>query len=124
MATLTEPQHTSEFLIAEAPGTISRDTGTVTVAASTTLAPGTVLGQITSSGKYVPFDDTRSDGAEVAAAILFDTLENAALTAADKTGATLINFAAEVRSADLNWLEGVTQAAGLADLRALGIKAR
>lgn len=119
----TEGRYAGAFLVAESPGTISRDTVTVTVAASTTLAPGAVLGQISASGKYVPYDDSYSDGREVAAGVLYGEIANAALAPADKTG-VIVNFGAEVRGDDLIWETGVDETGGLADLAALGIKAR
>jgi hypothetical protein len=120
---MNEGTYPGEFLVTESPGTISRDTVTVTVAADTTLESGTVLGQITASGKYVPFDDSSSDGRETAAGILYAKLENDTESADDLTG-VVINFGAEVRSADLVWGEGVDDDAGLADLAARYIKAR
>jgi hypothetical protein len=120
---LTEGQYAAEFILAECPGTISRDSVTVTVAAATTLAPGTVLGQISASGKYVPYDDAASDGRETAAGILYAEAANAAGAPADQD-AVIVNFAAEVRADDLAWAEGVDEDAGTADLAALGIKVR
>lgn len=122
MASQTEGKYPGEFLLAEMPGTISRDTVTVRVPADTTLNPGTVLGQVSASGKYVPFDDAASDGRETAAGVLHGKLVNDGV-AADAT-AVIINWSAEVRAADLEWEVGVDEDAGLADLAALGIKAR
>jgi hypothetical protein len=42
----------------------------VQLAASLTLVAGTVLGQITTGGKFAAYDDENSDGTEVAKAIL------------------------------------------------------
>jgi hypothetical protein len=123
MGVLTETAHTGGFMVAQAPGTISRDTVTVRVPASTTLQPGTVLGKVSASGKYVQFDDTLSDGGESAAGILYGAAVNDAETAAD-VEAAIVNYCAEVREADLIWADGADSDAGLADLRALGIKAR
>jgi hypothetical protein len=96
---------------------------TVTVAGSTTLAPGTVLGKITSSGKYVVYDNSWSDGREVAAGILLAELENTSVSPADMTG-VVIDAVAEVRSDDLTWGDDADATAGLADLAARFIKAR
>lgn len=122
MGVLTETAHPGGFLVAEAPGTISRDTVTVTVPANTTLRPGTVLGRI-DSGTYVQFDDTLSDGGETAAGILYGAAANATNAPADVTAA-IVNYCAEVRTADLIWADGADDTQGLADLRTLGIKAR
>src|SRR5688572_17163051 len=40
MGVLTETAHTGGFMVSQAPGTISRDTVTVTVPANSTLQPG------------------------------------------------------------------------------------
>lgn len=126
MSTKTEGKHTGEFLISESPGHISRDQATVTVAAATTLEPGTVLGKLTATGKYVPYDNVGSDGSEAAAGVLYGALTNDDVAPADLQG-VVINFGAEVRAADLVWASGLVDAdktAGLADLAAFGVKAR
>lgn len=120
---LTEGKYAGEFILGESPGTISRDTVTVTVPASTTLQPGAVLGQLSASGKYVPYDDAESDGRELAAGILNAELVNATLAPVDET-AVIINWGAEVRADDLVWETGVDEDGGIADLAALGIKVR
>jgi len=123
---LTEGQYPSEFILSEAPGRLSHDTVTVTVAAATTLRPGMVLGKLTATGKYVPYDNAGSDGSETAAGILYGELVNAAVSPADKTG-VVVNLNAEVRKADLQWASGLVDAdktAAYVDLRTLGIKAR
>jgi hypothetical protein len=125
MATLTEGKHNAEFLVSECPGTLSRDKATITVAATTTLPAGMVLGKITASGKFVPYNNGAGDGSEVAAAVLYGAVENEGGAPADRVG-TIINFGAEVRLADLDW-NGQLQAAidaGLVDLAARFIKAR
>jgi hypothetical protein len=126
MIAKTEGRHTGEFILSEAPGTLSRDTVTITVGATTTLAPGTVLGQLSGTGKYVPYDNAGSDGSETAAAILYAELVNGTGAPVDMTG-VVVNLNAEVRADDLVWASGLNsgdKAAGLVDLRALGIKAR
>jgi len=123
MSALTEGQHTGEFILSEAPGTLSRDTVTVDVPANTTLEAGTVLGQLSGTGHYAPFDETNSDGSETAAGILVGELVNDT-DAVDAQEAVLLNLMAEVRADDLVWGDGVDEDAGLADLLALGIKAR
>jgi Bacteriophage lambda head decoration protein D len=120
---LEQGKNTAEFLVSEAPGTQSRDTVTVTVPASTTLNPGTVLGKIAASGKYVPYDDAASDGREDAAGILYGALVNDTLAGADYDG-VVINWSAEVREADLEFGAGVDEDKAAADLGALGIKLR
>ena len=124
MSVKTEGKHTGEFLVSEAPGTRSRDAVTVTVPANTTLQPGYVLGQLSSGGKYVPYDNAETDGREDAAGILYDEFVNDTDEAVD-VDATIVNTDAEVRKADLVWFDKDNdEAGGLVDLLALGIKAR
>jgi len=124
MSTKTEGKHPSEFIVSEGPGTVSRDTVTVTVPAGETYVPGTVLGQNTTTEKYRAYDDAASDGHDVAAGIPFGECDNADGLVATDFDAVIINWSAEVRAADLVWGEGVDEDGGLADLAALGIKAR
>ncbi len=124
-AALTEGPHTAEFVVAESPGTISRDKVTVTVPANTTYKPGLVLGRITATGKYVAYNNGAADGSEVAAGVLYGELRNETGAAADKAG-VILNWSCEVRKVDLDW-NGQAQAAidaGLADLLTKGVKAR
>jgi len=126
MSTKTEGRHTAEFLISEAPGTASRDQATVTVAATTTLKAGTVLGRLSATGKYVPYDNAGSDGSETAYGVLLEEVVNAAGAPAD-VEATVINWGAEVRSTSLEWAAGLVDAdktAAAVDFLARGIKVR
>lgn len=126
MSTKTEGRHAAEFLISESPGYISRDKATITVAATTTLKAGTVLGRLSADGKYVPYDNSGGDGSESARAILFEEVSNADGSPADVV-ATVINFGAEVRSASLEWASGLNdgdKAAAAVDLLVYGIKVR
>jgi hypothetical protein len=123
MTVLTEGKYPFEFLVSEAPGTISRDTVTVTVPANTTIATAAVLGQVAATGKYIPYDEAVSDGSEDAAAILCVALVNATGAPVDMDG-VVINFAAEVRRDDLVFEDGVDEDKAIADLAARGIKAR
>ena len=120
---LSESARPADFLVAEAPGTISRDTVTVTVPANTTFAAGRVLGQLTATGKYVAYDDGNSDGSEDAAAVLYGPLVNDTGAPVDQKG-VIVNFAAEIRKADLVWEVGVDKTKAYADLAARGVKAR
>lgn len=123
LGVLSEGQHTGEFILSEANGTLSRDTVTVTVGANTTLQAGAVLGQIAATGKYVPYDDGYSDGREDAAGLLYATVVNDTDGAVD-VSAVIINKDAEVRRDDLQFEDEVDEDGAIADLLALGIKAR
>ncbi|WP_024275970.1 head decoration protein [Hyphomicrobium sp. 802] len=68
MTTLTEGRHTAEYLLSEAEGHRSRDNIKIASGAGV-VDPGTVLGKITASGKYVPHAPTATDGSQTAVAI-------------------------------------------------------
>ena len=121
---LTEDRRTGEFIVSEAPGSLSRDTVTVTVPAGTTLKAGTVMGQISVSGKYVQYDDSLSDGAEDAAGILYANVTNPDEDNDADIEAVIVNLNAEVVRDDLVFADGVDEDAAIADLLALNIKAR
>lgn len=122
-ASLTEGTYAAEFLLTEQNGRLSRSTVTVTVAGSTTLKAGTVLGKVAASGKYVEWDENSSDGRETAVAILYAPLKNDSVSAADMEG-VVIDFGAEVIKSKLVWKQGATESIGLANLAARFIKAR
>src|SRR5688500_12203870 len=104
---LEEGTHAGGFVVAESPGTISRDQVTVTVAAATTLGAGRVLSKLAATGKYVPYDDAETDGSEVAAGVLYGPLTNDGVAPADMQG-VVVNFGAEVRRADLVYADGTS----------------
>lgn len=123
---LTEGKHPGGFILSEANGLRSRAEVTVTVPANTTLQPGQVLGKVTATGKYEPYDNgatPATDGTETAAGVLYTELINDTASPVDKP-ATIVNQDAEVKSDDLIWGTGMDEAAGTADLLALGIKIR
>lgn len=121
MTIVTEGVRTADFLISEANGYRSRETGTVTLP-SGGLVAGTVLGKITATGKYVLHDVALSNGAEDAAAILY--------TGSGATGdevMTLITRDAEVNEAHLTFKSGISapnKALTITALATLGIIAR
>lgn len=103
MTSLSERQHTGEFLLSEGEGTISRENVTFTAAASTRYQAGHVLAKLTATGKYVPYVNTGSDGGESAAAVLYGTIDNTASGSPADFAAVVIRRNAEVRKADLQW---------------------
>ncbi len=121
MAT-TMTARTGEFLLSEAPGTLSRES-VVIVASSGDLVPGTVLGVITASGKYAPYDDDNTDGTQTAVGLLWAAAPD---SAADQD-AVIITRLAEVSSTKLVWAstnDATDKTNGLADLAARLIIAR
>lgn len=115
MSVLTEGKHTAEFLLSEGEGTISREQ-VVIAAAAPAMVSGTVVGKITASGKYAAYDNTHSDGTEVAAGVLVSAVPD---SASDQKGLIVARYA-EVKKADLTGID----TAGQADLLALGIICR
>lgn len=124
---LSEGQYPGEFIIHEPSPDISRETVTVTVAASTKLEPGHVLGQLSADSKYVEYDNAGTDGSESAAAILYTECDNSDDATTTDFTATVVKRLACVRKGDLQWNSGVDSAgktAAYADLAALFIIAR
>ncbi len=108
MATYNEPSRSYAFLKSEGPGTFSREYVTMLQDAtkSQPCVAGTVLGKITASGKYTPYDDTAAGlvgvGATVAAAILCHNVDPDVLAAGDVVVEVIARFA-EVKTDALTW---------------------
>lgn len=83
------------------------------------LYPGTVLGKITASGKYVAHDNALSNGAEVAAGILFHKVD---ATSADALTVGTVNGPATINGNDLIFKAGISGANQLAATNALRAK--
>lgn len=84
---------------------------------------GTVLGKVTTTGKFKPFAPGATDGTENVAAII---LETADATSADRTVVTL-KRRAQVVVQNLVWPDAITapqKASAIAALEALGIVTR
>ena len=114
MTTDTEPGRAIDFLLSEAPGSLSRDTVTLAKGVGD-LAAGTVLGVLV-TGQYAPFDeDDSSDGPQDASAILCYATD----TTAAAVSATVISRLAEVDGDLLVWAAGNDtndKAAGVTEL--------
>jgi len=108
----TEGARDLAFLLSEGSGHISRDVVVVKSGAGK-LAPGTVLGQITSGGKYIPSPNaqvTGSEGAETGKAVLAYGVD---ATSAD-INAVVIRRIAEVKSSMLVFDASVSDAGKIA----------
>lgn len=112
---ITEGKYTAEFLLSEGDGFISREQ-IVIAAAAGAMAPGTVLGKITASGKHVAYNNGAADGTEVAAGVLYAGVADLAV---DQPG-VLIARLAEVKDNELTGID----AAGRVDLKAIQIICR
>lgn len=116
MAATTETARDLEFLISEAPGSLSRELVTVASGAGALVA-GTVLGKITSGGKYTVYDDDNNDGSETAVGILTHAVD---ATSADQKASIIVRLA-EVSNAKVVWganNDADDKTAGKADLAA------
>lgn len=100
-----EPMHAGEFLLSEAPGTISREA--INVAAGAALEPGQVLGLISLTGEFAPYDPLAEDGTENAVAILYGPLGESDVT---RRGRAVVRLA-EISEAHLTGLDPAAEKA-------------
>jgi hypothetical protein len=120
MATLTEGPHPGGFLVWEVLRDYTRETVTL-VSGAGKLAPGTVLGKITTGGKYTPLAPGASNGSQNAAGILWGPAD---ATTADAPGVVVLRGPAIVNRHEIIWPTGATEpqiATATAALAVLGI---
>ena len=103
MPTLSETTHPGGFLVWEAFRDYTREV--VTIAAGE-LAPGSVLGRITASGKYAVHDPGATDGTETAGAVLWGKVD---ATAGDVDAVALLRGPAIVNRHDLVFAGTLTE---------------
>jgi hypothetical protein len=115
MAILNQAVRIEEFLTSEANGYLSREEVTVTLS-GTALPSGTVMSQLTATGKWVKYTDTGTSGTEVASGILY-TAQPA--ISGDVKAVMFVRDCEVVRAA----LTGLN-ANGEADLATKGIRVR
>ena len=121
MTTLTEGKHAGGFLTWEVLSDYTRETITIASGAGK-LAPGTVLGQITASGKYAAHDPNATDGTETAVAVLWGKAD---ASGGDATAVAVVRGPAIVNRHEISWPEGATEAqitTATTALAGLGIK--
>lgn len=70
MTILTQGKRTAEFLLSEANGQRSRESGILAIT-DEALPAGQLLGIVTASGEYAPYAAGASDGTETAVAVLY-----------------------------------------------------
>ena len=105
MTMLTEGKHTGGFLVWEVLRDYTRETVTIASGAGK-LEPGTVLGRITTGGKYTSFAPGASNGSQNASGILWDSVDT---SAADASAVILLRGPAIVNRHDLVWPDGATE---------------
>jgi hypothetical protein len=120
MTTLTEGKHAGGFLVWEVLRDYTRETVTIASGAGK-LEPGTVLGKITTGGKYTGLAPAATNGSQTAAGILWAGVD---ASAADAPGVVVLRGPALVNQHELVWPDGATEAqitAATTALAALGI---
>lgn len=100
-----ESMHAGEFLLSEGAGNISREA--INVAAGAALEPGQILGLITVSGEFAPYQPTAEDGTENAIAILYGSLGQSDVV---RRGRAVVRLA-EVSEAHLTGLDPAAEKA-------------
>jgi hypothetical protein len=120
MTTLTEGKHTGGFLIWEVLRDYTRETVTLASGAGK-LAPGTVLGRITTGGKYTGLAPAATNGSQNAAGILWADVD---ATEVDAPGVVILRGPAIANRHEIVWPEAATEAqitTATTALAALGI---
>jgi hypothetical protein len=123
MTVFTEGRNPGEFLLSEASGNRSRDVITVASGAGV-IAPGTVLGKLTSGGKYTPSPATGADGSQTAVAVALygcdATSADQKLVVVARDAEVNVNLLAYASSVD----DATKKAAKASQLAAVGIIVR
>ena len=106
MTMLTEGKHAGGFLVWEVLRDYTRET--VTIASGVAkLEPGTVLGKITTGGKYTTLAPAATNGSQNAAGILWDTVD---ASTSDAPGVIMLRGPAIVNRHEIIWPDGATEA--------------
>jgi len=101
----TESMHAGEFLLSEGAGNISREA--INVAAGVALEPGQILGLVTLTSEFAPYQPTAEDGTENAVAILYGPLGESDVV---RRGRAIVRLA-EVSEAHLTGLDPAAEKA-------------
>ena len=106
MTMLTEGKHAGGFLVWEVLRDYTRETVTIASGAGK-LEPGTVLGKITTGGKYTTLAPAATNGSQNAAGILWDTVD---ASTSDAPVVIMLRGPAIVNRHEIIWPEGATEA--------------
>lgn len=117
MTTLTEGKHAGGFLVWEVLRDYTRETVTLASGAGK-LESGTVLGKITTGGKYTGLAPAATNGSQTVAGILWAGVD---ASAADVPGVVILRGPAIVNRHDLVWPAGATEAQIAAATTVLGV---
>ena len=116
MSILTETNHAGGFLVWEVLRDYTRETVTIASGAGK-LEPGTVLGKITTGGKFTKLTPAATNGSQNAAGILWAGVD---ASAADAPGVVILRGPALVNRHEIIWPEGASEAQITAATTALG----
>jgi hypothetical protein len=105
MTTLIEGKHAGGFLIWEVLRDYTRETVTIASGAGK-LAPGTVLGKITTGGKYTGLAPAATNGSQNASGILWGDID---ATDAEASGVVLVRGPAIANRQELVWPAAATE---------------
>ena len=106
MTTLTEGKHAGGFLVWETSRDYTRETVTIASGAGK-IEPGTVLGKITTGGKFTALAPAATNGSQNAAGIIWAGVD---ASAADAAGVVLLRGPAIVNRHEIVWPAGATEA--------------
>ena len=106
MTMLTEGKHAGGFLVWEVLRDYTRETVTIASGAGK-LEPGTVLGKITTGGKYTTLAPAATNGSQNAAGILWDKVDP---STSDAAGVVVLRGPAIVNRYEIVWPDGATEA--------------
>ena len=97
-----------EYVISEANGRSSREQALIDQSLAAKLEPGTVLGKITATGKYLPLNPGAADGTEVAAAFSNHRVE--VMDPAEDIRTSIMVRDIEANGNKIFWPAGITDA--------------
>ena len=106
MTILSETQHAGGFLVWEVLRDFTRETVTL-AAGSGKLLPGTVLGKVTTGGKYTALAPGATNGSQNAAGVLWAAVD---ASDADRAAVVIVRGPAILNRSELTLPDGITEA--------------
>ena len=106
MTVLSETQHAGGFLVWEVLRDFTRETVTL-AAGSGKLLPGTVLGKVTTGGKYTALAPGATNGSQNAAGVLWAAAD---ASDADRPAVVIVRGPAILNRSELTLPDGITEA--------------
>lgn len=106
MTVLSETQHAGGFLVWEVLRDFTRETVTL-AAGSGKLLPGTVLGKVTTGGKYTALAPGATNGSQNAAGVLWAAAD---ASDADRATVVIVRGPAILNRSELILPDGITEA--------------